>query len=95
MVTNGADGAAFAIRRRGTGYGGEEVVCLWVSRWVTWMPARTGAFAPGRRLRVRFVFADGAAQESLNEVDEEGRKFLPSGPMRVGMLFGGETGLRQ
>ena len=92
-VTNGADGAAFGDAQQRAGDGREEVGVL---VGVDVGDVDAGALELldlGEGFALDVVFADGAAEESLNEVDERGAKVLAVGAEERGDAFGGETGV--
>jgi hypothetical protein len=75
-VTNGANGAAFGDSQKWAGYGREEMG-VFVGIDVSDGDASTLEFLHlGGGLAFDIVFADGASQQSLNEVYERGAKAL-------------------
>jgi hypothetical protein len=91
-VTNGADGAAFGDAKKGTGYGGEEVGVL---VGVEMGDVDAGALellnlSDGFAFDI--VFADGAAEKGLDEVDEGGAKVFAIGADEGGDGFRGRDG---
>jgi len=75
----------------GTGYGGKRWVCLWGRDGLR--GCRALELLPlGDGFAFDIVFADGAAQESLNEVDERGAKNSCRRGDEGGMLSGRDGG---
>jgi hypothetical protein len=78
-VTNSADGAAFGDSQERTGDGGEEMRVL-VGVEVRDVDARALELLHlGDGLAFDIVFADGAAEEGLNEVEKRGAKAFAVG----------------